>query len=97
MAKNRTYTDELGKEVVSHLKGGKTAKELAALYLVTEQTIRNWKQRASGHEQRTPIASRRSREIPEKRLDYLRLRRDTLQARLDEVIELIDHYSDSAA
>lgn len=93
MAKNRTYTDAFRAEVLGKLSTS-PIEEVAKNYSVTPQTIRNWKKRQGGHEQRAPMAARRSsRETPESTPDFLRLERQKVQAQLEHLDSMISRYS----
>ena len=96
MSKSRTYSDTIGQEVLSHFKNQTPVEKIAAEYGVTTQTIRNWRKRAGGHEQRVPIASRRSttlREIPQNVPEFLRTERAIVQGQLDHIDSMIDRYT----
>jgi len=96
MAKNRTYTDAFRAEVLGKLQAGEAIEKVAETYAVTPQTIRNWRKRGTGsvHEQRTPMAARRSlREIPENTPEFLRTERQRVQAQLEQIDSMISRYS----
>lgn len=94
MAKNRTYTDQFRAEVLGQLQSGTPIEEVASKYAVTPQTIRNWKKRGVGtHEQRVPMAARRSRELPENAPEFLRLERERISAQLEQIDSMIARYT----
>jgi transposase-like protein len=94
MAKNKTYTPAFKAEVLSHLKD-RSIDDVAKQFGVTTQSIRNWRRTTEGgHEQRVPMAGRRSaREIPENAPEFLRAERQLLQGQLEHLDSMIARYS----